>query len=133
MLRRALIFAVLLLGGATTAQATRPLPAPTLIAVYAYADWCPNCKLLSPRLSELRAEYAQKNVLFLTLDLTDSARIHQSILLAQATGLGDFLKAQGSAVGYVALLDATSKQEVARFTSADDVATLKSGFAAAYQ
>jgi hypothetical protein len=56
-----------------------------------------------------------KDILFVKLNLTDKTTIHQSILLAQALGIGDYLKAQGSGTGYVALLDAKSKKEITRF------------------
>lgn len=111
---RALALSLLLL--ASPAQA-RELAKPKLLAVYAYADWCGNCKILSPKLKEARAALEKQDVLFVTLDLTDKPRIHQSILLAQALGIGDWLKAQGSATGYVAVLDSASKKELERFDS----------------
>lgn len=99
----------------------RELPEPKLIAVYFYADWCPKCKLLSPMMAQVRGEHQldRKNILFVTLNLTDKPAIHQSILLAQTLGMGDYLKAQGSATGYIALLDPTDMQELARFDSSN--------------
>lgn len=87
------------------------------MAVYFFADWCPNCKVLSPIMGEVRSNPAlQKSpVLFVTMDLTDKPRIQQSLYLATALGFGDYLRAQGSATGYVALLDAKTKKEIARF------------------
>lgn len=104
----------------------RELPKPKLLAVYAYADWCPNCKILSPEVAAARQEAGldQKAVLFVTLDLTDKAKIHQSILHAQALGIGEFLKAQGSGTGYVAVLDAKSKEELFRFNRDDKAAVI---------
>jgi hypothetical protein len=101
------------------AESTRPrtLAAPKIIAVYAYADWCPNCKILSPALEQARIHGTldEKPVLFVTLNLTDKLHIQQSILLASALGIGEFLRAQGSATGYVAVLDASTKHEISRF------------------
>lgn len=107
---------------ATTAYAARPLPEPKLIAVYAYADWCPNCKLLSPIVKQARETGGldNKDVLFVTLDLSDKARIHQSVMLAKSLGLERFMQQQGSAVGYVALLDAKTTKELARFDRTSD-------------
>lgn len=92
---------------------------PKLIAVYAYASWCPNCKKLSPEIEKARSEgeLNGQDVLFITLDLSDKASIHQAQLLAQAMGLADFLKAQGSATGYLALLEASTSTELARLDS----------------
>lgn len=99
------------------AQAVPPFPKPQLMAVYFYADWCSNCKILSPIYKEARAKGGldKKDIVFITLDLTDKTTIHQSILLAQGLGIADYLRAQGSATGYVAILDAGSKKELTRF------------------
>lgn len=113
-MRRLIISLIALVACSLPAQA-RELPQPQLMAVYAYADWCPNCKALSPVIDRVRAELAGKPVVFVTLDLTDKPKIMNSILLAQALGIGDWLKAQGSATGYVGLLDAKSKKEITRF------------------
>lgn len=120
MRRLLTVMACLLL--ALPAHAARPLPEATLMAVYFYADWCPNCKALSPIMGTVRSDAAlQKSpVLFVTLDLTDKPRIQQSLLLSTALGIGDYVRAQGSATGYVALVDAKTKKEVARFDRSND-------------
>lgn len=122
-----MLAALCLLLFAPNAHAARPIPEPRLIAVYAYADWCPNCKALSPKLAEARKslDANQTDILFITLDLTDKPRIRQSLLHAQALGLGEWLRTQGSATGYVALIDAKTKQEVGRFDNGDDVEEIK--------
>ena len=99
------------------AHAVRPLPKPQLLAVYFYADWCPNCKILSVQLDDARLDgmLDQKGVLFVKLNLTDKASIHQSILLASQLGIADFVQAQGSKTGYIALLDAATGKELTRF------------------
>ncbi len=128
---RGLLVALCLLLPFTEAHAARALPKPQLLAVYFYADWCANCKMLSPKLDEARrlGELDEKPVLFVKLNLTDKPSIQQSILLAQALGIGDFLKAQGSATGYVALLDAKTKKDITRFdresSAADIQATIE--------
>ncbi len=116
---------ILSLGFAPTLHA-RELAKPDYIVTYFYADWCPGCKILSPKLDQVRAEnnLDKENILFIKLDLTDKPRINQSILLAQALGLGDFLKAQGSATGYVVILDAKSMQEQARFNAGASIEEL---------
>jgi len=107
------------------------LPAPQVIALYFYADWCPNCKLLSPKLAKVRKDDAfdSKPVVFVTLDLTSPASIYQSKLLASALGVGEFVKQQGSATGYVALLDAATHKEIGRFDSSDDEAGIAQAIA----
>lgn len=106
----------------------RELAKPHTIALYFYADWCPNCQKLTPKYEKVRAQalIERKNILFVKLDLTDKPRIHQSILLAQGLGLGNYIKKQGSATGYVAFLDANTKAEKFRITSADSIKTIQS-------
>jgi len=86
---------------------------PALIALYFYADWCPVCKLLSPKVAAARKSGAldDKDILFVTLNLTDKTTIHQSLLLASALGVSDFVRSQGSGTGYIAILDTDSKKE----------------------
>lgn len=104
---------------AVPAHAAPPLPKPQILAVYFYADWCPRCQNFSPVIAKARteSELDKKNVLFVTFNLTNKNSIHQSILLAQALGIGDYLKKQGSGTGYLALLNAGSKKEISRFES----------------
>ena len=99
------------------ALAARDLPAPKLVVVYFYADWCPNCKPVSKALVQAReqGELDKKAILFVTLNLTDTRTIHQAVLLSQALGVGAFVQAQGSATGYIAVLDASHKRELSRF------------------
>ncbi len=93
------------------------LAKPRAFAVYFFSQNCPNCRVLSPTLEKAREQGAldSKEVLFVTLDLTDAARIHQSMLLAAALGIDGYVQKQGSATGYVALLAADGKSEVKRF------------------
>jgi thiol-disulfide isomerase/thioredoxin len=102
---------------ASPSFAARELPSPKLIAVYFHADYCPNCKILGPTLAAARKEGAldTKPVLFVTLDLTRPESIHQSILNASALGIAPYVQKQGSGTGYVALLSADGKTELARF------------------
>ena len=92
-------------------------PQPKLIAVFFSASWCPSCKILTPELDAARSKGAldSKDILFVTLDLSDKASIHQSILLASALGILPFVQKQGSSTGYVAVLAADKSTELARF------------------
>lgn len=100
-------------------QMKHELPRPKLLAVYFYADWCANCKILAPKLQEARdkGKLDSKKILFVKLNLTDKVTINQSSMEAQALGIGEFVQKQGSGTGYVVVLDANSKKELARFLS----------------
>lgn len=115
-MRRFLLALLLCLIPLTSAQAARELPKPKIIALYFYADWCPVCKALSPKFAEARTtgDLDKKDVLFVTLNLTNKTTIHQSVMLAQSLGVGEFVQKQGSGTGYIALLDARTKKELAR-------------------
>ena len=105
------------------------LPKAQVIAVYFYADWCPNCKLLTPEFEQARkdGDLDNKAILFVKMNLTDSSTIHQSILLAQALGIAPYVQQQGSATGYVALLTADTKKEIARFDRTSKAADIVAG------
>ena len=98
------------------------LPKPHYIALYFYADWCASCKRLSPELDKARKEQKldDKELLFVKLDLTDKTTIHQASMLAQALGVAEFVQKQGSATGYVAVLDAHNKKELFRLDSSNN-------------
>ena len=118
-MKKLIASALMILALLTIAQpaAAYELPKPKIIAVYFYADWCPNCKILSPLLDQARKEgdLDTKAILFVKLNLTDSSTIHQSILLAQGLGIAPYMQQQGSSTGYVALLSADTKKELVRF------------------
>lgn len=127
---RRIILSLLLLALPFSANAARELPKPKLMAVYFYADWCANCKVLSPKIMEARTkgDLDKKEVLFVTLNLTDKTTIHQAVLLSSALGIGDYVKQQGSSTGYIAILDATKKSELARFDRANSSEEIEKGF-----
>lgn len=125
-----IVWALLLVASLTTAaQAARPLPAPKIMAVYVTADWCPNCKVLGPQLQQAieNGGLLQKPVLFVVLNLTDKPHIRQAIFMAQSLGFGPWLQAQGSATGYVAVIDAQTKAELMRFDKIDNAKTIQAG------
>lgn len=122
------ILCLFVAGFSIVAQAQRPVPEAKLIVAYFYADWCGNCKILSPALEEARKEgdLDRKDILFVKFDLTDKASIHQTMMMAKLTGLDAYLRAQGSATGYAAVLEVGSMQEIVRFdrdSKANDITT----------
>ena len=93
-------------------------PKAKIYAVEVWAQWCPNCKILDPKIAEAKELGAlkEKDVLFVRMDFSDKPSIYQSKMLAVALGLEDFLKENGAGTGYLALVDAASGEELQRFT-----------------
>ena len=127
MMRNAVM--VLMMGLFAMPTAAYELPKPKLIAVFFSASWCSSCKILGPELDTARqqADLDKKDILFVKLDLSDKASIHQSILLSSALGIAPFVQKQGSSTGYVALLAADKTTELTRFdrsSKAQDISTM---------
>lgn len=109
-----IILSIIYMGLASLADAkVQAKLQPKLYSIYFYADWCGNCKILSPKYQlvqqELQADFAP--VLFVKMDFTNAATIQQSMLMANALGLGDFVRSRGSGTGYIAVLDQDKQQQ----------------------
>ncbi len=42
-----------------------------VIAVLSYAEWCASCKLLTPKINDVRTGYENRGMIFVSLDYTD--------------------------------------------------------------
>lgn len=95
---------------------------PKLYAVSFHADWCGSCKKIAPQLERARdqADLDNKDVLFVTLDLTDATTRHQSGLFASALGMGDFYKSNNGKTGFVLLVNAATGEHVGKITKEHD-------------
>jgi len=102
---------LLTLGGTLAAA-----DAPELIAVKFHADWCGSCKAMGDVFEELQEKYDTQPVLYVTLDQTREHQRTQSAYLAKALGLGGVWKEHGGSTGFILLIDAESKDVVARLT-----------------
>lgn len=100
------------------AIAQAEMNAPQIYAVAHHADWCGACKVLGPKFMDARknGNLAEQDVLFVKYDLTNEATTHQSALMAAALGLGEKFKANDGKTGYIALINAESKEEIGRLT-----------------
>ena len=73
--------------------------------VKVHADWCGSCTALVPILEEVQTGVADKPVLFVQLDVTDSTLTSQARLLAAALDVEDHFKANNK-TGLVLLINA---------------------------
>ena len=98
----------------------------TVYAVAFHADWCGSCKLIKPNMVKARGKAGldNKDVLFVTLDLTNDTTRHQSKLLAGALGLGDFYETNAGKTGFVLLVDGKSGKHLGKITKDMDAGVI---------
>lgn len=113
--------------GAAQAHAAE---APKVIALAFYADWCPGCKALKPKLEEAMKDAASQPFLNVKLDQTDKGSRQAEYMLA-ALGLGDLWKEHAGKTGFVLLVDAKTRKVVSTITYKQDVKEIKSTLMAA--
>ncbi|MEK6703607.1 MAG: thioredoxin domain-containing protein [Planctomycetota bacterium] len=104
--------------------------APKIIAVNFYADWCPGCKALKPKLEEAMKDAASQPCLTVKLDQTDKDS-HQAEYMLAALGLGDLWKEHAGKTGYVLLVDAKTHKVVSTITSMQETKEIKTTLMAA--
>lgn len=85
--------------------------APKVIALNFYADWCPGCQSLKPKLEEVVRATADQSVLFVTLNQTNKDS-HQAEYMVASLGFGDMWKEHGGKTGYVLLINADTNKVV---------------------
>lgn len=113
----------------SSAQA-RAAESPKVIALNFYADWCPGCKALKPKLEEAMKDAAGQPCLTVKLDQSDKDS-HQAEYMLAALGLGDLWKQHAGKTGYVLLVDAKTHKVVSTITSMQEVKEIKSTLMAA--
>ncbi|TXH03426.1 MAG: hypothetical protein E6R07_11240 [Nevskiaceae bacterium] len=96
--------ALLLATGVNTASAAKTdKPLAILIA----ADWCYNCKIIKPKLQQAYQGF-ENRIEFVTLDVTDDARLQKAQQQAAQLGQPQLLQGQ-FATGWVDLIDRSGK------------------------
>ena len=74
-----------------------------IVGVIFYADWCPSCKVLDPKIEEARKQI--KGVEFITFDMTDGQTRNKTIRLAKKEGLDPVLQKFGARTGFMVVFD----------------------------
>lgn len=116
--------------------ARAPTPAPTavtepaqtpaaLMAVKFWHQTCPACREIDPRFAQIRKEFADRPVLFVTFDMSTQQSRAQSKMLAERLGIEDLYEDNFGATGYVVLVDAETRREVDRLTASQDTRTMR--------
>ena len=81
-----------------------------VIGVLMHADWCPDCKLLAPKMEQVQRGFSDQGILFMEFDMTDDYALSQSQKFAKLLGLSDLFKAYAGRTGYVVLLNAQTHE-----------------------
>jgi thiol-disulfide isomerase/thioredoxin len=103
-------------------------PAQTPAALMAVKFWhqtCPACREIDPRYAEIRREFADRPVLFVTFDMSTERSRAQSKMLAERLGIEDLYEENFGATGYVVLVDTQTRREVDRLTAGQDTETMR--------
>jgi len=101
---------------------------PAIYAVMMYADWCGSCKALDPKIEQAREEgmLDAKDVLFITLNLTDESTKLQAEKMAAALGFSEVYEDNAGKTGFMLLIDAESGEQLARITNKNNVEAITS-------
>jgi thiol-disulfide isomerase/thioredoxin len=113
-LRIALLLWISLICSAASA-ADKPM------AVWFYADWCMNCKMIAPKLAQVQPEFEQR-IDFVKLDVTNAERKVETRLKAEKLGIAP-LYMGNTATGWLALVDTQGRQvgELRHFMRIDEM------------
>jgi thiol-disulfide isomerase/thioredoxin len=114
----------------TSPPARQAAAAPKVIALTFYADWCPGCKALAPKLKEVMESSAAQPCLFVKLDQT-AKESHQAEYMLAALRLGDLWKEHGGTTGFVLLVDAKTRKVVSTLTADQDTRSMQAALASA--
>lgn len=110
-------------GHATPASPTK------VLAIFFTADWCGSCKVLKPKLEEVKREFAAQPVLFTQFDLTDDFTREQSARYSELIGLEplyrEYERKERGRTGFVLLVSATDRKPIGQVTANLTVAEIR--------
>ncbi len=111
--------------GTATPEKMAAAQAPKVIALSFYADWCPGCQALKPKLESVMKAAGKQPCLFVKLDQTDKESRQAEFLLA-SLGLGELWKENGGKTGFTLLVEPKSKKVVGKIMADQDTESIKS-------
>jgi thiol-disulfide isomerase/thioredoxin len=97
------------------AQDTK-VEAPKVVGVLMYADWCSSCKVLEPKLNQVKRGFENQPILFTRFDLTDEFTIDQSAHFAALLGLEKLFMENGGKTGYMVRIEWPSRRSLGVIT-----------------
>lgn len=95
-------------------EASRPVASSQVAAVRVYADWCPNCRALDPKIDSVAAADDWSGVSFVRIDYTKRDK-EAAFAEADRLGVGEAVRthfANGIKTGLLLLVDVESQAVV---------------------
>lgn len=89
---------------------------PKLLGIMMHAEWCPSCKVLEPKLEEVKPEFKDEGVLFIEFDMTNEFTMQQTQLLARLINLEDVFNENAGKTGYMLLIDPETGRQLGKLT-----------------
>jgi len=100
---------------------------PRLIAVNFHSDSAKESKEIDSKfLAKVRSDMADKDILFVTADVTSRGSRHQAKMLLNSLGLQEIWKKYSATPGKVVVVDVDMEGSVLTFGAGDDYAKVKS-------
>ena len=117
-----LMLAIPLLTNADTDRAKKSI----VYAVLMYADWCGSCKTLDPKITQAREKDGldEKNILFVTLDLTNETTSHQAAMMAEALNITELYESNAGKTGFMMLINSETGEQISRITKSLDTKSI---------
>lgn len=122
-----LLMALVAVAVSHVAQAQEPAAPeqPKVVGLLFYADWCASCKVLEPKLNEVKKQFMDQPIYFTRVDMTDDSTQKQSGMLAEWVGLGEIYREHAPKTGFMLLIDPQTKKVLSKLTKTQSEAELK--------
>ncbi len=98
---------------------------PKVLALLFYADWCKACKVLEPKLNQVKRDFQGKPILFTRFDLTDEFTTDQSARYASLLGIENYYRENAGKTGYMLLIDVENKKALGKITQQNSLEEIK--------
>ena len=130
----AVALAVSLAGAQTAPQTATADTAPVVKVINFTADWCPNCRIIDPRIDEAIARFPEGRIELVELDMTETRRggdenrlrvFADAIRLADSHQAGYLWDWYGGVTGLSAIISADNGEPIScinRTLSVDEIA-----------
>lgn len=107
---------LMLFSTAWAQSAAQKMPAARVYALVFKADWCANCRVLTPKAMAVLPAFVPKGVIPVELDMTNPATSAKALTAAGRLGLRKVAEGEDG-TGFVILVDAGKKTKLGTITA----------------